>query len=330
MPENQRVNSRRRRRKQSSAPLVVGIVAALLVVAVAVFVALPRLHGAPQPLRPAQSAVPAQPVAAAPKPVSHAPTSSVGSNAPASANSPSSSASDADPAAAAVAAACDKADAKAAVPFPGAPAISSTTSSINHLHPRHKYIALTLDDGYNFQPALLALLKSYDIRCTTFVVGSWAAANKPDIKAMKDAGFEIANHSWSHPALTTLSSAQIASQLTRQQQVISSVTGHQAPYLRPPFGATNPHVKAVAASLGYRIVMWDRTFGDSGRGATVNKLYDNVVNAHGGIQPGDVILCHWGSKPSYEALKRIIPDLKAQGYQFVTISELVADSGPVK
>jgi peptidoglycan/xylan/chitin deacetylase (PgdA/CDA1 family) len=232
----------------------------------------------------------------------------------------------ADPNAEKTASTSDAAVAKAAVRFPGAPSISPTTRSVSQLHPRHKYIALTLDDGYNFQPQMLDLLKQYDARCTTFLVGSWAATHKSDLKLMKAAGFEIANHSWSHPSLTKLSSNAVASELTRTQRVISSVTGNQAPYLRPPFGATNSSVKATAASLGYRIVMWDRTLGDSGRGATPTKLYANVVTSNGGVKPGDVILCHWGSKPSYEALKRILPDLKAQGYEFVTISELIADS----
>lgn len=220
--------------------------------------------------------------------------------------------------------------AKAAVDFPGAPALSPRTPSLSHGHPRHKYVAFTFDDGYGFQPEMLELLKQYNARCTTFVIGSWAAGNKPVLRQLKRDGFEIANHTWDHSTLTHLSETGIANQLTRTQRVISSVTGNQAPYLRPPGGATNPAVKAAAARLGYRIVMWDRSFGDSGRGATPQKLYDNVVNAHGGVQPGDVILGHWGSKPTYEALKRVLPELRARGYEFVTISELVADSTPSK
>ena len=80
------------------------------------------------------------------------------------------------------------------------------------------------------------------------------------------------------------------------------------------------------ADLGYKQVMWNRSFGDSGRGATTKKLYENVVTSNGGIKPGDIILCHWGSKASYNAMKVILPELKAQGFEFVTISELIADS----
>lgn len=330
MPEYPRATAHRRRRRTSPVPAIVAVAVVLLLVGSAVALTWGSWHGGKADARTAAAA------ASAGQRASSTPTAP--SAAPASSTHPrpsvvaSASAAPLAPDAGAVSAAdaSEAAMRRAAVPFPGAPAISATTPSVNHLNPRHKYVALTLDDGYNFQPDMLKLLQQYDAHCTTFLVGSWAAANKPDLKLMKDAGFEIANHSWTHPSLTKLSSAEISSQLTKTQKVISSVTGNQAPYLRPPFGATDSHVKATAASLGYRIVMWDRTFGDSGRGATPKKLYDNVVNADGGIQPGDVILCHWGSKPSYEALKTILPDLKAQGYEFVTISELIADSKPVK
>ena len=219
---------------------------------------------------------------------------------------------------------------KAAVPFPGAPALPATTKSINHLNPRHKYIAITLDDGYGFQTKMLDLLEQYHAHCTTFLIGQWAAQNKPILKRLNKDGFEIGNHTWDHKPLTKMSSSQIVSELAKTQTIISSVTGNQAPYLRPPGGATNTSVRQVAASRGYRVIMWNRTFGDSGGGPTPTKLYNNAVVANGGVQPGDIILCHWGSKMSYQAMKRVLPYLKAQGYEIVTISELIADSKGVK
>jgi peptidoglycan/xylan/chitin deacetylase (PgdA/CDA1 family) len=331
MPQNARLETRRRKRRGPNAATVALALALLVVVVGAAAGAVWWFLGSHRSAPPAAqnatatsaagsaSSVPAQAKAATTAPAKTSePSSTTDQSAQGAAN--------ASPETLAAADASVSAAKKAAVHFPGAPSISPTTLSVNHLNPRHKYIALTLDDGYNYQPALLALLEQYHVHCTTFVIGSWAASNKPALKAMKDAGFEIANHSWSHPFLTRLSSAGVASELTRTQRVISSVTGVQAPYLRPPFGDTNPSVKAAAAQLGYRIVMWDRTFGDSGRGATPTKLYSNVVYSNGGVQPGDVILCHWGSKPSYEALKKILPDLQARGFQFVTISELIADS----
>jgi peptidoglycan/xylan/chitin deacetylase (PgdA/CDA1 family) len=220
-----------------------------------------------------------------------------------------------------------KAVAKAAVSFPNPPPISPTTLSVSRLQPRHKYVALTLDDGYGFQPRFLSFLKRHHVRCTTFLVGSWAASHKQDLRMMRRAGFEIANHTWSHPFLTRFSTSQIQSELVRTQRVITSVTGNQAPYLRPPYGDTNSHVKAAAAALGYRIVLWDRTFGDSGGHPTAKRVTRTLLR-NGAVQRGDVILCHWGSKGSYEALKKLLPALQARGFQFVTISELIADSRP--
>jgi len=213
---------------------------------------------------------------------------------------------------------------KAAVQFPDAPAVKP--NSVSQLKPKHKYVAITLDDGFGFQPEMLALLQQYNAHCTTFVLGSWADANTATLKKLDAAGFEIANHTWDHKTLTKLTDAQVESELLRTQKVISAVTGNQAPLMRPPGGATNARVKGVSASLGYTQVMWNRSFGDSGRGATTKKLYENVVTSNGGIKPGDIILCHWSSKPTYEAMKVILPELKAQGYEFVTVSELIADS----
>lgn len=222
--------------------------------------------------------------------------------------------------------------AAAAVPYPGAPPLSPTTPSVGglRLHPKHKYVAITFDDGYNFQVPMLELLEQQHLRCTTFLIGQWMQGNKSIVKRLNADGFEIANHTWSHSNLTKMTPSQVASQLSRTQAVISPITGNQAPYLRPPGGATNPKVKAAAAKLGYRIVMWDRTFGDSGRGATPKKLFDNAMMSGGGVKPGDVILCHWGSKMSYQAMKLVLPYLKSQGYEVVTLSELIADSKPAR
>jgi len=212
----------------------------------------------------------------------------------------------------------------AAVHFPNAPSVKP--ASISQLKPKHKYIAITIDDGGGFQPEMLDLLLKYDARCTTFVLGNWASQNKSALKKLDAAGFEIANHTWDHKTLTKLSDSQIESELLRTQKVISAVTGNQAPYMRPPGGATSARVKGIVADMGYKQVMWSRSFGDSGRGATTKKLYENVVTSNGGIKPGDIILCHWGSKASYKAMKVILPELKAQGYEFVTVSQLIADS----
>jgi peptidoglycan-N-acetylglucosamine deacetylase len=321
MPEYSRMQTRHQKRRASNrgALVLTGIIVVLIVAGLvggAIWITSRRAVSATQ-------------AAASTTPKASTNASAPSSNTTVALRSSSHATPTASPETLTAAAASERATAKAAVRYPNAPAISPTTPSVSQLRPRHKYIALTLDDGYDFQPEMLDLLKRYDAHCTTFLIGSWATSHKQDLKLMRDAGFEIADHSWTHPFLTRLSTAQIQKEISRTQKVISSVTGDQAPYLRPPYGDTDSHVKAAAASLGYRIVLWNRSFGDSGKGATATKVY-KIVHRNGGVHAGDIILCHWGSKSSYQALKKMLPELKAQGFQLVTVSELIADSAPSK
>ena len=319
----------RRRRGNSRLGLVIVLAVAAVLLVVGIGFVLASRHAQPSATHTVASGTSAaQPKRAAKRPAAKA-TKPKEATASADASLPPYSAT---PAQLTAEKASERAVAAAAVPYPGAPPLSPTTPSVGglRLHPKHKYVAITLDDGYNFQLPMLELLEQQHIRCTTFLIGQWMQGNKSIVKRLNADGFEIANHTWSHSTLTKMTPSQIASQLSRTQVVISSITGNQAPYLRPPGGATNPKVKAAAAKLGYRIVMWDRTFGDSGRGATPQKLFDNAMTSAGGVKPGDVILCHWGSKMSYQAMKLVLPYLKSQGYEVVTLSELIADSKPAR
>jgi peptidoglycan/xylan/chitin deacetylase (PgdA/CDA1 family) len=188
--------------------------------------------------------------------------------------------------------------------------------------PKRKLVAITIDDGVPYNPKLFDSLVANDVRATTFVLGSFAA-DRPDlIKKMNDAGFEIANHSWDHPFLTKLSDADVKSQLRRTQAAISKITGNQAPYLRPPYGDTDKRVKNIAAELGYKQVLWNRSFADTSKSATADQLYKNAMN---GLAPGDIILCHWGSEDTYLAMQRIIPEMRRRGFEPVTLSEMLAN-----
>jgi peptidoglycan/xylan/chitin deacetylase (PgdA/CDA1 family) len=194
--------------------------------------------------------------------------------------------------------------------------------TIMSAEPKRKLVAITIDDGVPYNPKLFDYLVANDVRATTFVLGSFAA-DRPDlIKKMHEAGFEIANHSWDHPFLTKLSDANVKSQLRRTQAAVSKITGNQAPYLRPPYGDTDTRVKGIAADLGYKIVLWNRSFADTSKSATADQLYKNVMN---GLAPGDIILCHWGSEDTYLAMQRIIPEMRRRGFEPVTLSEMLAD-----
>ena len=77
------------------------------------------------------------------------------------------------------------------------------------------------------------------MRATFFNVGQRAQQNPALVRAQQQAGMWIGNHSWSHPHLTQLGSAEITSELTRTQQAIQQATGTAPRLFRPPYGETN-------------------------------------------------------------------------------------------
>jgi peptidoglycan/xylan/chitin deacetylase (PgdA/CDA1 family) len=214
----------------------------------------------------------------------------------------------------------------AALRYPNPPAIEPLT--ISQAHPRGKLVAITLDDGIPFDTKILDLLESRGVRATTFLLGQAVRAHPDLVKRLNKDGFEIANHTWDHKTLTALSDAQIRSEWSRTQAAISAITGNQAPYMRPPGGATNVHIRTLAASMGYHVVLWDKSFADTSRAATPQRLFHNVMDT---LKPGDIILCHWGAgtthgEATYEALKLILPEMRRRGFTPVTLSEMLADS----
>lgn len=213
----------------------------------------------------------------------------------------------------------------AALRYPDPPAIQPLT--ISRGHPKGKLVAITLDDGIPFDTKILDLLEARGVRATTFLLGQAVRAHPDLVKRLAKDGFEIANHTWDHKTLTGLSDAQIRSELSRTQAAISAITGNQAPYMRPPGGGTNSRVRTLAASMGYHVVLWDKSFADTSRAATPQRLFHNVMDT---LKPGDIILCHWGAGTSrgettYEALKLILPEMQKRGFTPVTLSEMLAD-----
>lgn len=211
----------------------------------------------------------------------------------------------------------------AALPFPNPPAV--TPETITHTHPTRKLVAITIDDGIPFDTNILKLLEQKNVRCTTFLLGQAVKLHPDLVKRLNADGFEIANHTWDHKNLTKLTSAQIRSELTSTQEAISAITGNQAPYMRPPGGATNSRARNVAASLGYRVVLWNKSFADTSSVATPQKMFHNVMDH---LQPGDIILCHWGAGKSrgeatFQALELILPAMEKEGFTPVTLSELL-------
>ena len=185
-----------------------------------------------------------------------------------------------------------------------------------------KLIALTFDDGPHsaVTAQILDTLEKNGAKATFFVVGNRVDSCKNLLKRAHDLGCEIGSHTWSHKNLTKLTASQIQDEMNKSVNAISAVTGEPVKLMRPPEGGYNDMVKQT---LEYPMIMWsvdsmDWKYRDS------KKDYNAVMDT---VFDGSIILMHDLYPATAEAVEKLIPDLMAKGYKFVTVSELMAARG---
>lgn len=193
----------------------------------------------------------------------------------------------------------------------------------------NKRIALTFDAGASGEtmPGVLATLRERHLHITMFITGKFAEQYPDSIKQAVADGHEIANHTYSHLDSRGLTDAQLIDELAHTEQIIHDLTGASTkPYWRAPYGARNNHVLNIAASQGYRSIYWTLDSLDSvGQPKTPDFIFNRVTNPPKGVDlDGAIILQHFGSAASAEALPRILDRLQEMGYQVVTISDLIS------
>lgn len=181
-------------------------------------------------------------------------------------------------------------------------------------------IALTFDDGPHpkVTPRILDLLKQYNARATFFVLGNRVDSYADVLQREYQEGHEIGNHSFNHPSLTKLNAEEIAYQVQETDARIAHLVPSAPVLLRPPYGAVND---AVKASIQKPFVLWSI---DTLDWKTRNR--DAVVKeVVGKVKDGDIVLMHDLYATTADAVEVILPALAKEGYQFVTVSELLAE-----
>jgi peptidoglycan/xylan/chitin deacetylase (PgdA/CDA1 family) len=187
--------------------------------------------------------------------------------------------------------------------------------------PGSKMVALTFDDGPNERTAeMLEVLSKLNVPATFFLVGFRAQLQPELVKALASAGHEIENHSYTHTNLTTLTADQVEVELSRGAAAIHAITGRSPRYFRPPGGHANDAVKQAAARQGFTGVLWT-VLCSPYEGAKYESLSQSMIKA---ASDGAIILMHNGEPATTSALPEIVAALRARGYRFVTLSELLA------
>ncbi len=183
-----------------------------------------------------------------------------------------------------------------------------------------KEVALTFDDGPGGETTkqLLDGLKERGVRASFFVVGENIEGNEQLIARMHNEGHIIGNHTYSHAVLNKISHDAALLEITKTNEAIEAITGEPVEFIRPPCGAWNDK---LMYDVNMTPVFWDV---DPKDWCTYNSsvVVDRVMSQ---VKDGDIILFHDIYDTSITAALEVVDRLKAQGYVFVTIDEIIIE-----
>jgi len=219
-------------------------------------------------------------------------------------------------------------------PASGSATVTPPTASASPLPPteiergagHRPEVALTFDAGSDWRPVkkILETLDAHQAKATFFLTGEWVEKNPKTTQLIAEAGHEIGNHSWNHPAFTHLPESEIRDQLRRTEAKISEVTGKSShPYFRPPLGDRDARVRRLVGDEGFLTIYWSLDSRDSvDRGITADTIRERVL---GKSRAGSIVLLHCGSQASADALGAILDGLEAKGLSQVSLSKLLQE-----
>lgn len=189
------------------------------------------------------------------------------------------------------------------------------------IDPEKPMLALTFDDGPSnrYTTRILDVLEANNARATFFVVGNRVEEHLDVVGRAISLNCEIGSHTWGHSNFTQYKSSVLVGSLTKTDAVMMEHFGYRMRLFRPTYGSINSDVRKGAAEMGYPLILWSTGTHDwSSKDA--DKIYAACM---AGVDDGAIILFHDLYDATAEAIARIVPELVGQGYQLVTVSELL-------
>lgn len=183
-----------------------------------------------------------------------------------------------------------------------------------------KMVALTFDDGPHpvYTERLLDGLKKRNVKATFFLIGKSADKYPELVKRMAEEGHLIGNHTMDHVRLNHKTYEEAIEQICQSNQIISQITGQTPQYIRPPFGEWS---KELQEEVDMTAVLWDVDPVDwkvKNTEIVVKRILKNA-------RDGDIILLHDVYGTSVDAALEIVDQMQAEGYEFVTVDEIILD-----
>ena len=184
-----------------------------------------------------------------------------------------------------------------------------------------KKISLTINCAWNADDIdnILETLKSNNVHITFFMVGNWVDKYPESVKKIYEAGHEIGSHSNTHPHVNNLSAEKNLEEINLSANKISKITGQEINLYRAPYGEYNDTVIQTAQESGYYTIQWNLDTLDYD-GLTGDEMWNRIKDK---LNNGSIILSHNGTKHTADSLDMLIKNIKGQGFELVTVSELI-------
>jgi len=185
-----------------------------------------------------------------------------------------------------------------------------------------KCIALSFDDGPAGEKTdrILDLLKENQVQAAFFCIGKNITGHEAQLTRIADEGHIIGNHSYTHhPLFDLFSPGRMLSELQSMSQSCKAITGLRPMFFRPPFGVTNPNLKAAVfrggfISIGWSIRSYDTVIRDE------NRLLKKIISS---LKPGAILLLHDTQETTVQILPRLLKGIREKGYRVERLDKLI-------
>lgn len=200
---------------------------------------------------------------------------------------------------------------------------SATTKllPIYNVQTEENKIAFTMNCAWNAEDIdiILETLKNNDVHITFFMVGNWVDKYPEAVKKIHEAGHEIGSHSNTHPHVNNLSAEKNLEEIKLSVSKIEKITGQKINLYRTPYGEYNDTVIHTAQENKYYTIQWNIDTLDY-EGLTGDEMWNRIKNK---LENGSIILSHNGTKHTADSLDMIIKNIRSQGFEITTVSDLI-------
>ena len=196
---------------------------------------------------------------------------------------------------------------------------------INEVSTSQKAVAITFDDGPNpiYTPEVLDIFAKAEGKATFFMIGEQMKKNPEIVKKVAEQGHEIGNHTFSHPKLSELSPADCLSEIERNEEIIQELTGQLPVVFRPPYLDYNNDTISILKDKGYPMIGALNMEAQDWEQPGVEHILSASKKC---VRNGSILIFHDGfgdRSQTIQAVKKLVFELKSEGYQLLTVSELL-------